>query len=79
MKSLVDEIFAFDAISCFPRLELLRKELLEARPAICVERARLVTEYFRLNGFDESRPVMRQARCWHTCLTAFPSGYSMVS
>jgi len=46
----------------YPRLKNLRNELLSAKKSVCVERARLVTEYFIKNGFDESRPVLRQAQ-----------------
>lgn len=45
----------------FPRLKMLRRELLSAKMAICIERAKLVTEYFLKEGFDESKPVLRQA------------------
>lgn len=45
----------------FPRLKKLRQELISAPPALCIERARLVTEFFLKEGFDESRPVLRQA------------------
>jgi len=46
----------------FPRLKKLRQELLSAKMAICVERARLVTEFFLAKGFDEKKPVLRQAQ-----------------
>ncbi|MBU1669973.1 MAG: hypothetical protein KJ993_02620 [Actinobacteria bacterium] len=54
------EIDAF-ALEDFPRLVRLREELIGAQPAICVERARLLTEFHRREGFDERRPVLRQA------------------
>ena len=45
----------------FPRLAGLRHALLHEKESICIERARLVTEFFVREGFDESRPVRRQA------------------
>lgn len=56
----------------YPRLKRLREELLAARPAICIERARLVTEFYRREGFDESQPVMRQARALAHLLDRLP-------
>lgn len=46
----------------FPRLSRLRGELLGSLPALCVERARLLTNFHRREGFDEERPLLRQAR-----------------
>ncbi len=56
----------------YPRLARLRKELLNAPPAICVERARLVTEFFKREGFDGPRPVLRQARALSYLLENLP-------
>ncbi len=65
--------FASLELEHFPRLVRLRRELLAARPAICIERARLFTEYFRREGFDESRPVLRQALALSYALDRLPT------
>ena len=49
------------SLNQYPRLKMLRHELLNAKKTVCVERARLLTEYFIRKGFDETRPVYRQA------------------
>ena len=46
----------------FPRIKSLRRKLLSAKVAICIERARLITQYLMCEGFDETRPVLRQAK-----------------
>jgi formate C-acetyltransferase len=60
------------AIDELPRVATLRKRLLDATPAVCVERARLVTEHFRLHGFDQQQPVLRQARALEHVLEHLP-------
>jgi len=55
-----DTLIAF-TLDEFPRLKTLRQELLSAPKSICIERAKLVTEFLIKEGFDESRPVLRQA------------------
>ncbi len=57
----------------FPRLVRLRRELVEAQPAICVERARLMTDFYRREGFDEEKPVLRQARALAYTLDRLPT------
>ena len=56
----------------FPRLRRLREALLSAEKSICIERARIVTEFFRREGFDEARPVLRQARALRAVLEEIP-------
>ena len=58
--------------SDFPRLIRLREALLNARTAICVERARLMTEYYRRFGFESSQPVLRQAKALAYVLDRLP-------
>jgi formate C-acetyltransferase len=54
------------SIDDFPRLKGLREEFFGGRGEICTERPRLITEYYRLNGFEtgpdgkENDPVVRQ-------------------
>ncbi len=57
----------------FPRLERLRQALLEAPKSICAERPRLLTDYFRRRGFDERRPVLRQAKALAHLLAHLPT------
>lgn len=60
-------------LASFPRLERLRGRLMGSRPTICVERARLITEFYRKEGFDEERPVLRQARALAHVLENLPT------
>ncbi len=57
----------------YPRLARLRKELLDAPQAICVERARLVTEFFKREGFGGTQPVLRQAMALNYLLENLPT------
>lgn len=51
-----------------PRIQRLRSHSLEAHPALCVERAMLVTAFYRENDGRFSVPIMR-ARCFeHLCM-----------
>ena len=58
----------------FPRLKTMRAEFFGARGEICTERPRLVTEYYRENGFEadaegrEIDPELRQAGALHHVL-----------
>ncbi len=73
MMSISGKDIGTVALEHFPRLIRLRKRLLDARPAICVERARLFTEYFLSNGFDKAKPVMRQANALAYTLDNIPT------
>ncbi len=50
----------------FPRLKTLMKRHRSSRPELCAERPKLLTEWFRRNGFEEAspgrpwQPVLRQ-------------------
>ena len=57
----------------FPRLTRLREELLSARKTICAERPRLFTRFYRDEGFDGERPVLRQARALRYVLERLPA------
>lgn len=57
----------------FPRLVRLRSSLLGARPAICVERARLVTEFFEREGFGDSAALILRARALEHILDNLPT------
>ncbi|MCJ7717443.1 MAG: pyruvate formate lyase family protein, partial [Anaerolineales bacterium] len=63
------------AIDDFPRLKKLKTRRFSLKPAICVERARLLTEYHRQNGFETDNsgapmdPVLRQARAMNHIMT----------
>src|SRR3990172_629634 len=59
------------SVKNFPRLERLRKTMLEADRAVCVERARYYTEYYAEVLLEEEKaegrkipPVLRQARAF---------------
>ncbi|MBI5749599.1 MAG: hypothetical protein HZA00_10790 [Nitrospinae bacterium] len=64
------------SIKDFPRLERLRKTMLEADRAVCVERARYYTEYYTEVLPEEEKaegrnipPVLRQARAFRHIMT----------
>jgi len=67
-----DDIDSF-SLNQFPRLARLREQLLGAMPALCIERARFFTEYYRREGFDETQPMMRQARALAYTLDNLPA------
>jgi formate C-acetyltransferase len=50
-----------------PRVRRLRERLLATRPELCVERARIVTEVYRVN--PELAPVLRRAAALEAVLT----------
>ncbi len=68
VRVLEDPYLADYTLDDFPRLRALKERRFSLRPAICVERARLLTEYHRKNGFEidsEGNPIdpgLRQAR-----------------
>ena len=64
------------SLNNFPRLERLRKTMLEADRAVCVERARYYTEYYAEVLPEEEKtegriipPVLRQARAFRHIMT----------
>ncbi|MFW9947018.1 MAG: pyruvate formate lyase family protein, partial [Candidatus Odinarchaeota archaeon] len=68
VEFLEDPFLAKYSLVDFPRLKYLKSRRFALKPAICVERAKLVTEYHRENGFevdskgDPIDPELRQAR-----------------
>ncbi len=67
VKYLDDPAFSEWTIEDFPRLKTFLEGFFATRPEISTERARLVTEYFKKNGFEKSpdggglNPELRQA------------------
>ena len=59
-----EEPFDFDffILSDFPRLVKIRQKHLSSRAAISTDRAHLITEFFRKEGFNEDRRILQQAR-----------------
>lgn len=59
----------------FPRLKYLKNKRFALKPAICTERARLLTEYHRKNGFEvdnDGKPIdpnLRQANAMNYIMT----------
>jgi len=68
VEFLEDPFLAKYSLDDFPRLKYLKNRRFALKPAICVERAKLVTEYHRENGFEVDGkgnpidPELRQAR-----------------
>ena len=71
VEFLEDTYLANYSLDDFPRLKYLKNRRFALKPAICVERAKLVTEYHRENGFEVDNkgnpidPELRQARAVH--------------
>ncbi len=67
---LDDPSFSDWTIEDFPRLKRFVEEFFSTRPEISTERARLVTEFFKKNGFEAAPdgtpldPVLRQAKAF---------------
>ena len=67
VKFLEDPYLAKYSINDFPRLKYLRSRRFALKPAICIERAKSLTEYHRENGFEVDKegnpidPELRQA------------------
>jgi formate C-acetyltransferase len=67
VRHLEDPYLSGYSLAEFPRLGRLLERRLEQRPELCPERARLLTEWFRLNGFETDprgepwQPELRQA------------------
>jgi pyruvate formate-lyase/glycerol dehydratase family glycyl radical enzyme len=67
VQVLEDPYLANYSINDFPRLKYLKNRRFALKPAICVERAKLVTEYHMENGFEVDKsgnpfdPELRQA------------------
>ena len=67
VQILEDPYLAKYSIDKFPRLKYLKNRRFALKPAICVERAQLLTEYHRKNGFEIDNlgkpidPELRQA------------------
>lgn len=63
------------SIDDFPRLKYLKNRRFALKPAICAERARLLTEFHRQYGFETDSegnpldPELRQARAMHYILS----------
>jgi len=72
---LEDPYLAKYGIDDFPRLKKLKTRRFSLKPAICVERAKLLTEYHRENGFETDPagnpldPVLRQAGAMNHIMT----------
>ncbi len=70
VKHLDDPAFSNWTIEDFPRLKRFLLDFFSTRPRISTERPRLMTEYFKKNGFDkapdgsELDPALRQARAY---------------
>ncbi|MGK5093542.1 pyruvate formate lyase family protein [Deltaproteobacteria bacterium TL4] len=59
-------------LSHFPRLQRMRAEHINAQKTVCIERARLVTEFFRKEGVSEAGMVLKQAKALKYILANLP-------
>lgn len=70
VEHLFDPAFSEWTIEDFPRLKEFLADFFKTRPQISTERPRLLTEFFKQNGFDkapdgtELDPSLRQARAY---------------
>jgi len=75
VEVLEDPYLGAYALEDFPRLKYLKYRRFALKPAVCVERARLLTEYYRANGFETDQggnpidPGLRQARALNHILS----------
>ncbi|MHA1491477.1 MAG: pyruvate formate lyase family protein [Promethearchaeota archaeon] len=75
VQYLEDPYLAKYSINDFPRIKYLRDRRRALKPAICVERAKLLTEYHKENGFEVDAsgnpidPESRQARAVNHIMT----------
>ena len=74
VQHLDDPYLSRYTLEDFPRLKRLKYRRYALRPALCIERARLVTEHHRQNGFEADSegnvlsPELRQARAMNHVL-----------
>jgi formate C-acetyltransferase len=67
VKYLNDPYLGEYTLADFPRLERMLEKHFTAKPVVCIERPRLLTEWFREHGFETDKeehcwiPVLRQA------------------
>lgn len=59
--SLEDVRLTANTLATMPRLMRLRRDLLEAKPAVCIERARHVTHYLKDMSSDDEPAITRYA------------------
>ncbi len=57
----MEEIFTY-RMDDFPRAVRLKEEVMKARPAVALERSKLLVDFHEREGFDLERPLLRQAR-----------------
>lgn len=75
VEHLPDPYLADYSLTDFPRLQYLRNRRFGIKPTICIERADLLTQYHKANGFETDKngkpinPNLRQAEALHYVLT----------
>lgn len=67
----VEEIFGFK-LQDFPRAARLKGAILQAAPAVALDRSRLLVDYHEQHGFDLERPLFRQADSLRYILERLP-------